>query len=160
MGAAQILPDAVGGQAIVPPFADFFSVGAGKHLGEVIHPNAKAAVLGDAVDAGEKFLGDESAVVGFARLEAVVAGAAVIEGECFTKIIQELRAAATAALGVVDNLAELGASDRLFVRVRNLVEEVRLFRNIAGAEEEQAIAGQAVATRAAGFLIIALNVFG
>ena len=60
----------------------------------------------------------------------------------------------------MDNLAELGASDRLFVRVRNLVEEVRLFRNIAGAEEEQAIAGQAVATRAAGFLIIALNVFG
>ena len=60
----------------------------------------------------------------------------------------------------MDNLAELGASDRLFVRVRNLVEEVRLFRNITGAEEEQAIAGQAVATRAASFLIIALNVFG
>ena len=126
----------------------------------MIHPDAKAAVLRDAVDAGEEFLGHDGAVVSFARLEAVVAGAAVIEGECFTKIIQEFRAAATAALGVVDNLPKLGAGDRLFVGVRNLVEEVCLFRNIAGAEEQEAIAGEAVATRAAGFLIIALNVFG
>jgi hypothetical protein len=59
----------------------------------------------------------------------------------------------------VDDLPELGAGDLLFLLVGDLVEEVRLLRDVAGAEEQQAVAGQAVASGAAGFLVVALDVF-
>ena len=39
------------------------------------------------------------------------------------------------------------------------VNELRLLDHVAGAEEQDAFAGQSVAARAAGFLVIALDVF-
>ena len=59
----------------------------------------------------------------------------------------------------MDDLAELGAGDLPLVLVGDLVDEMRLLRDVAGAEQQQAIAGQAVAAGAAGFLIVALDVF-
>jgi hypothetical protein len=81
LGAGDFLADAVGGEAVVAPAADFVGVGAGEDFDDVVEADAEAAVLADAVDAGEEFLGGEGAVVGLAGFEAVVAGGAVIERE-------------------------------------------------------------------------------
>ena len=56
------------------------------------------------------------------------------------------------------DLAELRAGDLLLLRIGDLVEEMRLLRDVAGAEEQEAIAGQTIAARAAGFLIVAFDV--
>ena len=122
-------------------------------------PDAEAAVLGDAVDAREKLLRNDRAVVRLARFGAVVAGAAVIDAEIASpKYVQQFGAPAAGAFGVVDNLPKLRARDLLLLLVGDFVEEVRLLRDVARAEQQQAIARQAVASRASGFLIIAFDV--
>ena len=125
----------------------------------MVQPDAEGTVLRDAVDAGEEFLRDDGAVVGFAGFEAVVTGAAVVSREFLAEVGEELGAAAAGALGVMHDLAQLGAGDGLLVLVGDLGEEVGLLGDVAGAEEQEAVPGQAVAPGAAGFLVVALDVF-
>ena len=70
---------------------------------------------------------------------------------------QDQYAAAFGGFGVVDHLLQLLAGDLLLAWVRLLVDESHLLYGVAGVEEEQAFAGQAVAPGAAGFLIVALD---
>ena len=121
---------------------------------------AEAAGLADAVNAGEEFLGEDGAVVGLARLQAVVARAAVIEWECLAEVGEQFGSTAAGALGVARHALELGAGDLALLLVGDLVDEVRLFGDIAAAVEQEAVAGQAVASGAAGLLVVALDVFG
>ena len=114
----------------------------------------------DAINAGEEFLRDECAVVGIARFEAVVAGSAIIDGKFLAEVGEQFRAAATGAFGVAHDLAELVAGDLLFMVIGHFVDEVRLLCGVTGGKEQQAIAREAVATGAAGFLIVAFDVFG
>ena len=144
---------------MAPP-GDLFGVGADEDFDDVIQAHAEAAVLTDAENAGEEFLRDERAVVGLAGLGAVVAGGAVINREFLPEVGEEFDAAAAGALGVVDDLPKLGAGNVLLLFVGDFIEEVRLLRDVAAAEEEQAIAGEAVAAGATGFLIVALDIFG
>ena len=60
----------------------------------------------------------------------------------------------------MEHLTELGAGDIALMIVGHLVDEVRLFGGVAGAEEEQAIAGESVAPGTAGFLVVAFDVLG
>ena len=59
----------------------------------------------------------------------------------------------------MDHLLQLLAGDLLFLRIGLFVNELRLLHHVAGAEEQHAFARQTVAARAAGFLVIALDVF-
>ena len=61
-------------------------------------------------------------------------------------------------LGVVDHLLQLRAGDFAFLRVGFLVNEPHLLDAVTGAEQQQTFAGQAVAARAARFLIVALDI--
>ena len=90
----KFLADAVGGKLLVTPAADFLGVGSGEHLGQVVDADAKAAGLADTIDAGEKFLRDEGAVVSVAGFEAVVARAAVVERERLAEVGEQLATAA------------------------------------------------------------------
>jgi hypothetical protein len=63
-GAVEFAADPVGVRRSWPQ-RRIFSVSAPvEHLDDVVHADAEAAVLGDAVDAGEKFLRQDGAVVG------------------------------------------------------------------------------------------------
>src|SRR5450432_1501297 len=99
LGPGEFLPDAVGGELVVAPAADLVGVGAGEDLDHVVHPRAEPAGLPDAVNAGEKLLGGERAVVGGARLEAVVTGAAGGGWEFLPEVLQQFDPAAGGALG-------------------------------------------------------------
>jgi len=59
----------------------------------------------------------------------------------------------------MNHLLQLRAGDLLFLQAGLLVNELRLLHHVAGAEEQNTFARQAVAARAAGFLVIALDVF-
>src|ERR1019366_2965953 len=48
----------------------------------------------------------------------------------------------------------------LLLFVGDLVEEMRLLGDVAGAEEQQTVAGQAIAPGAAGLLVVALDILG
>ena len=141
------------------PATDLLRVGAGENLDQVGLTDGELAGLPDAVDARQELVRRHRAVVGCARLEAVVAGAAVIEGELLAEIVQQLGPPAPRALGVVHDLAQLGPRDLLLLRVGHLVEEMRLLRDVARAEQQQAVARQPVAPGPAGLLVVALDVF-
>src|SRR6202000_1616481 len=78
--SGEFAANAVSGKAVMTPATDFFGVGTGQHLDDVVQAHAETAGLADAENAGEKFLCDERAVETFARFEAVVARAALRNG--------------------------------------------------------------------------------
>ena len=51
------------------------------------------------------------------------------------------------------------AGDLLLVRISHLIDEMRLLRGIARAEEQEAVAGQSIAAGSACFLVVALDIF-
>src|SRR6266851_3050154 len=159
-GTAVFGADAVGGKLVVPPFADFFGVRAGEHFDDVIETEVEAGVLADAIDAGEKFVRGERAVVRGAGREAVVAAGAIGFGEGLAEIVEQRGAAAFGAFRVLGDLLQLFAGDLLFLEIGLFVDELGVFHDIARAEQQEAFAGQAIAARAASFLIIAFDVFG
>ena len=59
----------------------------------------------------------------------------------------------------MDHLLQLFAGDLPFLRVRFFVNEHRLFHRVARTEQQHTFARQAIAAGAAGFLIIAFDVF-
>ncbi len=61
---------------------------------------------------------------------------------------------------VLGDLLQLFAGDLLFLEIGLFVDELGVFHDIARAEQQEAFAGQAIAARAASFLIIAFDVFG
>jgi hypothetical protein len=126
----------------------------------VVEADAEVGGLAATVDAGEEFLGVEGAVVGVARFLAVIAGGAIFEREGFAEVGEEFAAAAGGSFGVAGHEAELVAGALLLGGVSDLVEEVVLFGDVAAAEEQEAIAGEAIAAGAASLLVIAFDVFG
>ncbi len=140
------------------PAPDLLGLGSGQDLGQVVHPDAKAARLADPVDAGEELLGGHRAIEAFPRLEAVVAGPAVVQREALAEVAEQFAAPAGGAFGVVHDLPQLGPGHSAFMLVGDLIEKVRLLGDVSRAEKEQAVAGQAVAAGPAGLLIIALDV--
>ena len=125
----------------------------------MIQPDAETIFFADAIDTRKKFLRGQRAIKRGARRQAVVARAAIIGGKFFAEIRQQFCPPAARALGVVNHLLQLFAGNFLFLRIGFLVNETSLFHHVAGAEEQNAFARQTVAARAAGFLIIAFDVF-
>ena len=141
----------------MPALADRFGIGAGQHFDDVVQAESEAALLLYAQNAGEKLLRSHRAVEGLARVQTVVAAVTGLVRPFLREIAQERGATAFARLGIVHHLAQLLARDPRFA-LAFLVDETRLFDDIAGAEKENAIARQTVATGAAGFLVVALDV--
>src|SRR5207237_656388 len=75
---SRVFPaDSVSREFVMPPFADFFRVGAGEHLDGMIQAEVEATLFTDAINTRQKFLRGERAVPGLAGRQAVVAPAAV-----------------------------------------------------------------------------------
>src|SRR5208282_2665814 len=87
--AAVFPSNAISGKLLVPPAPDFVRVGTCQHFDNMTQTEAKAAFLPDAIDAGEKFLRGDRAVEGVARLEAIIAAAAVGRLESLSEIAQQ-----------------------------------------------------------------------
>ena len=157
--AGEIFTDAVGGELVMPPALDFFIRGAGENLDEVVHADAETSTLPHAVNAGEQFLRLGGGVVIFAWLEAVVARAAIWLRVGLGEVVQKLPASAGGAVRISHHKPQLLAGDPLFVAVAHFIDEVRLLRGIARAEEQEAVAGESIAAGTTGFLIVALDIF-
>src|SRR6266704_3476202 len=135
------------------PLDDVLSFGARQHFDNLIDAEVDAALFANAVDARKKFLPGQSSVICLARSEAIVATATVGLAKVFAEVPQQTNATALAALGEIDHLPELGRGDLSLLLVGHLVDEPRVFDCIAGAEEQKAFAGQAIAAGAAGLLV-------
>ena len=70
-----------------------------------------------------------------------------------------MRASAAIVLGIAGHLVELRLGDRAGLLVADFIEETQLFHHIATRIKQQAIRRQAIAPGAAGFLIVAFDVF-
>ena len=99
------------------------------------------------------------AIKGLARIQAVVAAAAVGFGVGLAEIVEECGAAAGGQFRVAHHAVELRARMAALLGIRLLVDEANLLHHIARAEEQQTLRGQAVATGAARLLIVALDIF-
>ena len=91
--------------------------------------------------------------------QADVAVAAGFVGRGVAEVVQQVLAAASGQAGVVDHPLQLAFRRGAGVAGHSLDEKF-LFGAVAGGEEEDAVAGPAVAAGAPGFLVIALNGFG
>ena len=125
----------------------------------MIKSDTKTIFLADAKNAREKFLRRQRAIKCGARRKAVVTRAAAVSGKFLPKIRQQFHAAASRTLGVVNHLLQLFTRNLAFLRIWFFVNENGLFHCIARTEKQNTFARQPVATRAAGLLIIAFNVF-
>src|SRR5207249_3519391 len=111
------------------PFADIFGIGAGEDFGDLIDSEIEAALPANAINAGEKFLRCECAVVGVARREAIIASAAIFLIRFFAEITQQFPAPARAALRVMDDLLQLFARKLPLLWIRFLIDELRIFND-------------------------------
>src|SRR5882724_2113242 len=91
--------------------ADLLRVRARQHFDNVIESHAETGALANAVDAREKFLRVQRAVVSLTRAEAVIARAAIPRAKLFAEIREQRRATALGALRVMDHLLELLTCD-------------------------------------------------
>src|SRR5712671_93124 len=154
-----LLPaDAIGREVLMIPFADVLSVRPREDLGDLVNAEIESALLADTVNAREEFLSGKSPVVSLTRGRAIIATPAVFKSVSFAKILQQLAAAAGTVLGIMNHLFQLGAGDLALFRIRFFVDKLALLDRIAGTEEENAITGQAIASGAAGFLVITFNI--
>src|SRR5258707_1031012 len=76
----------------------------------------------------------------------------------FAKISQQSQAPAFARLGVMNHLLKLRSGNSRFAFTL-FVDKMELFRHIARAEQQYAVAWQSVPAGASGLLIIALQIF-
>ncbi len=129
----------------MPPAPDFFGVRPGQDLDDMVEADAEARFFAHPIDARQKFLGGNGPVVNRSRRKAVVAGPATLGLEGLAEVAEQFTAPTARALRVMHHLLQLLARDFLF--------------HVAGAEQQQGLAGQPIASGAAGFLVIALNVF-
>ena len=161
VSALDVLADAVSGELVVAPFADLVGFGAGVHFDEVVEPEAvvRPGFLPDADDARKEFLRRDGSVIGFPGRLAVVAAAAAFVGPLLAEVGEEKRSSAFVRFRVVNHPLQLIAGDLLFLWIGLFVDERPLLNGISGAEEQEALAWESVTTGAAGFLIIALDVF-
>ena len=155
--AFVLLADAVSGKCLVSEPPDLLRVSAAQDLDDMLNAHAKAALIANPKHARKKFLGGQRAIELLARAEAIVATTAVVAVEHLAEVPEQLRASALAAFGVVQHAFELRERNLPFARVGLFVDEAQLLHAIAGAEEKQALARQAVAPGAARLLIIAFE---
>ena len=118
------------------PTEDFFRGRAGEDFDDVVHANPEPPRLPHPVNAGEHFLRGQRGVVALARLEAIVACAAIRRRVVLREIPQQLDPPAGRALGEIQHQAQLLAGDPLLVFAAHLVDEVRLLRRIAGTKKQ------------------------
>src|SRR5436190_7587356 len=123
----------------------------------MIQAESKTMFLVNAVHAGQKFLRVHSAVECLAWRQAIVAAIAWRFCKFFSEIAQQRRSPAFTRFRVVDHLAQLLMRDLLFA-LTFFFDEALLFYDITCAEEQHALARQAISTRAPGLLIITLDV--
>src|SRR6202040_1034114 len=89
---------------------------------------------------------------------AVVTAVAARLTRLFAKVAEQLPAPAGGTFRVMHHLVQLVAGDLPLPRIRLLINEIRLLHDIAGAEEQDALARQAVAAGPPGFLVITLDI--
>src|SRR5581483_503248 len=111
-------------------------------------------------DAREEHLREPRSIEGLGMLrgEAVIAGAAIRLGISLAKIFEQRAAPAGMCFYQIDQLIELFDRACPFFG-RFSIEELHIFLAVAGAIEENTIAGQAVTTGAPGLLVIRGNTF-
>ena len=81
-------------------------------------------------------------------------------GPRLAEVGEQRGAAGSRRLGEAHHLVELGARAGALGRGRLLLDEAGLLDRVAGVEEQQALARQAVAPGAPGLLVVALEVLG
>ena len=146
------------------PASDLLGVGARQHIGNMLKPDAEARHLGDAQHAADELLALKRGVVTLAWFEAVVAAIAALTtllvGPVFAEIAEQLNASAFCAVGERRHAVELGARRPPRILVLDLADESDVLGDIAARVEQQALAGQTVAARAASLLVVALDILG
>ena len=120
--------------------ADFIGVGPCQHLDHMIDSGAELAGSLNPINAGEEFLREHGAVVGFTWLQTIVACTAFVERKSFAEVGEQLASPAARAFGVVHCLAKLGARDLLLLSIGDFLNEMSLLCRIACAKEQEAIA--------------------
>ena len=160
--------------------ANLFRVRAAEHFDNVLKADTESAFLADAIDTRQEFLRGKGSVPRLPRRETIVtasavdwsaglrpgmfrwrsdrAGSETRRSKPFPKISQQKFPPAGRNFGVMNHLFQLRAGYFPFLGVGLLVNEPHLLDTVAGAEQQQAFAGQAIAARATGFLIVALDV--
>src|SRR5205809_6291106 len=123
-------------------------------------PCPKPAVLMNSINAGQQFLGRYGGVKRAARIEAIIASAAILLGKCFSKITQQKCPAASRILRVIDHFLQLFPGDLAFLGIGFLINKARLLDAISAVEKQKALALQTISSGAASFLVITLHVFG
>jgi len=146
----------VGGELVVLLFADAGGVGSGEDIAEVDEAEALAGVP----DGGEEEAGIGGGVGFLVAAGADIAGAAVFVRVVLAEVAEDGVAAAGGGGGEAFDVAEEAEGALAFGVVGDLVDEVAVFLSIAAGVEEEAVGGLAVAAGAAGFLVVAFEVFG
>ena len=119
----------------------------------------RAEALPGAVDARQRFARCVGGVPGLRRFNAVVTIAAGCAG--LAEVIQQAHAAAARAFTQAEQRIQLGEQHALegFAAFGH-IDHATLLHHVAQAVRHPRIGGRAVASRAAGFLIVAFDALG
>ena len=158
--AVQVRADTERRKPVVAHPPDLIVFRAEQDVDRVREPHTESACLTDPQQTRQQFLRRNGRIVLGSWLEAVVAPTARDIGKTLAEIGQQRCAATAFAVGVALDVGELRTrSRRLFLRCRFIQEPLQLDQ-IAVAEEQDALRGQAVASRAPGLLVVALETLG
>ena len=124
----------------------------------MIQAESKSLLRLDSMHAGEKLLRSDGAVEGFAWFQAIIAAVAwQFLRMIFAEIPQQRCPPAFARFRIRDHRAQLLVRDSLLAFAFSSMKR-RYVYDVADAEEQHALARQAIASRASGFLIVAFDV--
>ena len=148
-GLGVVVDYAEDGQALVAALSDGLHAAANQHLGDV----GRAEAFAGSDDGGKYLLGYLGGVehIGFAH----VAGVAAVPARLLSEVAEQRRAPAVADLAVREHRVELGAGGAAFGLVLHALYEVDAAFSVLRAVEENAVGGEAVASGAPGFLVVA-----
>src|SRR4051812_27389597 len=120
----------------------------------MLEPCSKPAVLVNSINAGQQFLGRYRGVKRAARIEAIIASAAILLGKCFSKITQQKCPAASRILRVIDHFLQLLPGDLPLLRIGLLIDKTGLLDAISAVEKQKALALQTISPGAPCLLVI------
>ena len=152
----EVIDNAVNAEFVVSEFSDALGVRAPQHLIDVPH----AEPLARASHRGQDFLRDDRGVECLFGGEANIAAPAVFIVPFLTEIAQQVFSAARLQFAKRDDLRQFLLCVLPLCFVLNLVDKKVLLVFVAIRVEQDAVAGQAIASGPARFLIVAFQGFG
>ena len=153
----EVGADAERRQALVAVLGDLVGDLAAQHVDQVAGAEADAALVLEAVDAGQQLARRLGAVPGVGIRQAVVAIAT--RGAGLAEVSQQPHAPAIVRFGECQERIELAALDALeFLFRRALVDHAALVDHVLQAVDHPGVGGGPVAAGAAGLLVVGLDV--